>query len=54
MADSFKIKQETLMNHFSQLSELPLSQCFTYPDHVCLGYSLPLPLGAYRNKKEEF
>ena len=29
------------MNYFSQPSELPLSQCFRYPDHVCLGYSLP-------------
>ena len=38
------------MNYFFQPSELPLSQCFRYPDHVCLGYSL----WANRDKKGKF
>ena len=42
-----------ITNYFSQPSELPLSQCFRYPDHVCLGYSL-LPSGLIEIKRKSF
>ena len=37
----------------SQPSELPRSQCFRYPDHVSLGYSLP-PSGLIEIKRKSF
>ena len=38
---------------FSQPSELPLSNCFGYPDHVCFRI-FPSPLWANRNEKKNF
>ena len=45
----------TILNNLnSQLSELPLSQCFGYPDHTCVwGYSL-LPSGLIEIKRKSF
>ena len=49
----FKNETTKWKNHFSQTSELPLSKCFRYPDHLCFSL-FPSLLWVNRKENENF
>ena len=51
--ETTKIKNKELQSVLFPTFRNSLSQCFRYPDHLCLRL-FPFPLWANRNKKEKF